>query len=280
MAKGFLLGGTSGRTTLNGEGVQHQDGHTQLIASTVPNLDSYDPAFAFELALIVRDGIRRMYDDNEDVFYYLTITNQAYPQPSMPAGVEEGVIAGLYCFRRSTRNGSGGAQAKRPKRSRNANSAMKAHLFGSGAIMTEVLAAAALLEAAGIACDVWSATSYNSLVREAEAVARRNLLDPARPTERCYVERTLAGESGVFVAASDYMKSVPGRIAPWIPGPFAVLGTDGFGLSEARPQLRDYFEVSAAWIALATASLLVREGSLAADAFAQLQKQWFQDGGG
>ena len=282
MAKGFLLGGTSGRTTLNGEGVQHQDGHTQLIASTVPNLDSYDPAFAFELALIVRDGIRRMYDENEDVFYYLTITNQAYPQPPMPKGVEAGVLAGLYCFKRSTlvvtpvaTKGKRAARKRNTSDGRQANGGMKAHLFGSGAIMVEVLAAAALLEAADIACDVWSATSYNCLVRDAQEVSRRNLLSPEQPAERCYVERVLANESGVFVAASDYMKSVPGRIAQWIPGSCAVLGTDGFGLSEARPELRDYFEVSAAWIAFAAASLLVRDGELQPVKLNELRANWF-----
>ena len=279
MAKGFLLGGTSGRTTLNGEGVQHQDGHTQLIASTVPNLDSYDPAFAFELAIIVRDGIRRMYHENEDVFYYLTITNQAYPQPAMPArsdtdmdtdtdtdagvsaaAIEAGVVAGLYCFKRAAL--------------RDASPGLKAHLFGSGAIMVEVLLAAQLLEAAGIACDVWSATSYNCLVRDAQAVQRRNLLNAGQPAESCYVERLLAGETGVFVAASDYMKSVPGRIAQWLPGPFAVLGTDGFGLSEARPELREYFEVNAGWIADSAASLLVRQGVLPANRLTELRQCW------
>ena len=289
MAKGFLLGGTSGRTTLNGEGVQHQDGHTQLMASTVPNLDSYDPAFAFELALIVRDGIRRMYDANEDVFYYLTITNQAYAQPAMPTGVEDGVIAGLYCFKRSTagspaadigkqvkgRKGSRATDNKRASESDNAiDNAIKAHVFGSGAIMAEALQAATLLEDAGISTDVWSAPSYNCLVRDAQEVQRRNLLNPTQPAERCYVERALANETGVFIAASDYMKSVPGRIAQWIPGPFAVLGTDGFGLSEARPELRDYFEVSAAWIAYAAASLLVREGLITADRLTELRAGW------
>ena len=151
---------------------------------------------------------------------------------------------------------------------------LKAHLFGSGAIMTEVLRAAQLLEAAGIASDVWSATSYNCLVRDAQEVARRNLLQPGEPAEPCYVERLLANETGVFVAASDYMKSVPGRIAQWIPGPFAVLGTDGFGLSEARPELRDYFEVSAAWIAFAAASLLVRQGALPANRLTELRQCW------
>ena len=151
---------------------------------------------------------------------------------------------------------------------------MKAHLFGSGAIMVEVLLAAQLLEAAGIACDVWSATSYNCLVRDAQAVQRRNLLNADQPAESCYVERLLAGETGVFVAASDYMKSVPGRIAQWLPGPFAVLGTDGFGLSEARPELREYFEVNAGWIADSAASLLVRQGVLPANRLTELRQCW------
>jgi pyruvate dehydrogenase E1 component len=239
MCKGFLLGGTSGRTTLNGEGVQHQDGHSHLLASTVPNLKSYDPAFGYEIAVIVRDGIRRMYQAQEDVFYYLTVTNQPYAMPGMPDGVQDGVLAGMYCLHRARDAGI--------------------NLFGSGAIMTEVLAARALLEARGHAVNVWSVTSYTELAREALAVERQMLLDPAGCTARPYVETLLAAEPGVFVAASDYMKSLPLGIAPWMPGPYVVLGTDGFGLSEGRPELRDHFEVSAAWIAYAALTALARQ---------------------
>ncbi len=249
MCRGFLLGGTSGRTTLNGEGLQHQDGHSHLVASTIPCLRSYDPAFAFEIALIVRDGIRRMYSEQEDVFYYLTVTNQNYPQPAMPEPaetVEAGVLSGMYCFERED-----GAEV---------------NLFGSGAIMIEVLAAAGLLRERGHACNVWSVTSYNELARQGLAAERRGLLAAGAPAVRHEAEavplvsRLLADERGVFVAASDYVKSLPSSIARWVPGPFTVLGTDGFGLSEGRPQLRDHFEVSAAWIAYAALATRARNG--------------------
>ena len=242
MCKGFLLGGTSGRTTLNGEGLQHQDGHSHLIAGTVPNLKSFDPAFAFEIALIVRDGIRRMYQEQEDVFYYLTLTNQHYSMPPLPEGAQPGVLAGMYCFKRMV-----GATV---------------NLFGSGAIMSEVLRAVTLLDERGIMCNVWSVTSYNELAREAYAVERRLLLDVGERDEVPYVTQLLAGEEGVFVAASDYVKALPMSIAAWIPGPYTVLGTDGFGLSESRDDLREHFEVSAEWIAFAALSRLAQSNHL------------------
>jgi pyruvate dehydrogenase E1 component len=239
LCKGFLLGGTSGRTTLNGEGVQHQDGHSHLLAATVPNLKSYDPAFGYEIALIVRDGIRRMYQAHEEIFYYLTVTNQPYPMPAMPDAVEEGVLAGMY---RLYQHGQA-----------------RINLLGSGAIMTEVLSARTLLEARGYPVNVWSVTSYTELARQALATERRNLLSAAATPELPYVTRLLQDESGVFVAASDYMKALPLGIAPWVPSPFVVLGTDGYGLSEGRPELRDYFEVSAAWIAFAALRALASQ---------------------
>ncbi|MEQ8858211.1 MAG: pyruvate dehydrogenase (acetyl-transferring), homodimeric type [Pseudomonadales bacterium] len=262
MCKGFLLGGTSGRTTLNGEGLQHQDGHSHLVASTIPSLKSYDPAFAYEIALIVRDGIRRMYADQEDVFYYLTVTNQNYVQPALPddpdGTLEQGVLAGMYCFERE--DGAG------------------INLFGSGAIMTEVLGAARLLRELGQACNVWSVTSYNELTRQGLAAERQALLaagadghaDEGGEAPAPLVARLLSGEQGVFVAASDYMKALPSMIGRWIPGPYTVLGTDGFGLSEARAPLRDHFEVSAAWIAYAALATRARHGgdAPAARAFA------------
>ncbi|MGD8417533.1 MAG: pyruvate dehydrogenase (acetyl-transferring), homodimeric type, partial [Pseudomonadales bacterium] len=231
MCKGFLLGGTSGRTTLNGEGVQHQDGHSHLLASTVPNLVSYDPAFGYEIALIVRDGIRRMYAEQENVFYYLTVTNQNYPMPAMPEGddIEAGVLSGMYCFERTP-----GATV---------------NLFGSGAIMTEVLAAREYLRALGIESNLWSVTSYTELVREGTAAEREQLMSVGASDARPLVARLLADEQGVFVAASDYMKVLPAGIARWVPGPYTVLGTDGFGLSEERHVLRQHFEVSAEWVA-------------------------------
>jgi pyruvate dehydrogenase E1 component len=249
MCKGFLLGGTSGRTTLNGEGVQHQDGHSHLVASTIPNMKSYDPAFAYELVLIVIDGIRRMYADQQDVFYYLTVTNQNYPMPAMPEGVEDGVLAGMYCFDREDD--------------------ATVNLFGSGAIMSEVQGAVKLLRGCGIACNIWSVTSYNELSREGLAAERAQLLSVGAEQRRPYVATLLADEEGVFVAASDYMKALPLSIAPWVPGPYVVLGTDGFGLSEDRHLLRGYFEVSAEWIAYAALSSLAQHSLLAADVVAE-----------
>jgi pyruvate dehydrogenase E1 component len=255
MCKGFLLGGTSGRTTLNGEGLQHQDGHSHLVANTIPNLISYDPAFAFEIAVIVREGIKRMYELKEDVFYYLTVTNQNYAMPPMPEGVEEGVLVGMYCF----------------ERVENAT----VNLFGSGAIMTEVIAARELLAEQGVMSNLWSVTSYNELARQALECERRRLLSVGADDEvPLKVESLLKAEEGVFVAASDYMKALPLGISKWIPGPYVVLGTDGFGLSEGRHELRQHFEVSAAWIAFASLSLLAQNNFIshkAATAFAAEQ---------
>ncbi len=253
LCRGFLLGGTSGRTTLNGEGLQHQDGHSQVIASTVPSLKSYDPAFNYELAVIVRDGIERMYARQENVFYYITIHNENYPMPPMPEGVADGIVRGMYRFRGSP------SPAAAPGR--------RAHLFGSGAIMTQVLEAQRLLEGFGVAADVWSVTSYNELCREALATERRALLDPGTGASAVpYVQQVLAGEDGVFVAASDYMKSLPLSIARWVPGRYVVLGTDGFGLSESRPDLRNWFEVSGGYIAWSALKALAEEGHFPADA--------------
>jgi len=257
LCRGFLLGGTSGRTTLNGEGPQHQDGHTQVIANTVPNMRSYDPAFAYELAVIIRDGIQRMYGDQEDVFYYITIHNQNYAMPPMPEGAAEGIVHGMYRFQRSARAVEKGR---------------KAHLFGSGAIMTEVLEAARLLEDAGIATDIWSVTSYNELGREALRAERQARLGGT--AEQPWITRVLAGETGVFVAASDYMKALPLSIAEWVPGPYTVLGTDGYGLSESREDLRRHFEVSAAYIAHAAAAALARNKALTKKELGTLAARW------
>jgi pyruvate dehydrogenase E1 component len=245
MCKGFLLGGTSGRTTLNGEGVQHQDGHSHLVANTIPNLKSYDPAFAFEIALIVREGIRRMYQEQEDVFYYLTLGNQTYPMPAMPADVEEGVLRGMYCFEH------------------NADAAV--NLLGSGAIMTEVLKAQALLLELGVVSSIWSVTSYNELSRQALAADRESLLHADGGEVQPYVTQLLEGEGGVFIAASDYQKALAMSISAWVPGPYKVLGTDGFGVSEDRQVLRGYFEVSAEWIAFAALSALAQDDRLGRD---------------
>lgn len=245
MCKGFLLGGTSGRTTLNGEGVQHQDGHSHVIAATIPNLVSFDPAFAFELAVIVRDGIRRMYGDQEDVFYYLTLTNQNYPMPVMPEGATEGILAGMYAFERE-------ADAD-------------VNLLGSGAIMVEVLEAAETLRSLGRRVNVFSVTSYTELARQGIAAERAQMKSAGGAEERPYVAQLLAGEEGVFVAASDYMKSWPLSIERWLPGPLTALGTDGYGLSESREDLRDHFEVSKDWIVYAALSTQAQANRAAAD---------------
>ncbi|SVB83151.1 uncharacterized protein METZ01_LOCUS236005, partial [marine metagenome] len=264
LSRGFLLGGTAGRTTLNGEGLQHEDGHSQVVANTIPNMRSYDPAFAYELAVIITDGIKRMYYRQEEIFYYLTIYNENYPMPAIPNGAEDGIIRGLYRFQKSN---------SKPKKGR------KAHLLGSGAIMTQVLDARELLENLGVSADVWSATSYNELAREALSVARANRLRKTSEPTTSYLENVLKDESGVFIAASDFMKALPLSIAKWIPGHYAVLGTDGFGLSESRPDLRDHFEVSAEHIAYAAMAALADEGLVSAKELSKAGSQLSIDPG-
>jgi pyruvate dehydrogenase E1 component len=259
LSRGFLLGGTSGRTTLNGEGLQHEDGHSQVVANTVPNLLSYDPSFAYELAVIVRDGIHRMYEKQENIFYYITIHNENYVMPAMPEDVGDGVVKGMYCYQRST---------QKPKPGRTA------HLFGSGAIMNEVLKAQKLLEARGVATDVWSVTSYNELTREGLAVERQNLLASGEARLVPYVAELLSPEQGVFVAASDYMKALPLSIARWVPGPYVVLGTDGYGLSESRPDLRAHFEVSGEYVAYAAMASLLEFGKVTQKELDEVAAEW------
>jgi pyruvate dehydrogenase E1 component len=257
--KGFMLGGTSGRTTLAGEGLQHQDGHSHLLAYPIPSLVAYDPAFAYELATIVQEGIRRMYVDGEDVFYYITVMNEQWEQPPMPGDVREGILKGLYRFR-----------ASQKKESKKKEGGLKANLFGSGAIMLEVIKAADILEEKyGVACDIWSVTSYKELYKNGNAVERWNMLHPGEKPRVPYVSEQLKDAQGVFVAASDYVKALPESISQWMPHPLIALGTDGFGRSEGRRQLRDFFEVDAKHIVLATLSGLMREGKLKA---AEVQK--------
>lgn len=248
MTKGFLVGGTAGRTTLAGEGLQHQDGHSHLLAYPVPNLIAYDPAFAYEIAVIIRDGIKRMYVDQERIFYYLTVGNETYAQPPMPEGVEEGILKGMYRFKKSEKQG-----------------AHKAHLFGSGSILNEVLKAAEILESEyDVSTDVWSVTSYKNLYYDGIETERWNMLNPGKKAKVAYVTEALKGEQGVFVAASDYVKTLPESIARWVPGTLHALGTDGFGRSESRAALRDFFEVDARYIVLATLHSLATEGKLKA----------------
>jgi pyruvate dehydrogenase E1 component len=239
--KGFLVGGTAGRTTLLGEGLQHDDGHSHVLSSVVPTCKSYDPAYAYEIAVIVQDGIRRMYENNEDHFYYLTVGNENYAQPPMPegAGIKEGILRGMYLYRPSQ---EGVAQVA---------------LFGSGSILNEALKAQQMLaEKYKVGADVWSVTSYTELRREALTVERWNRLHPTEPRRKPYVLEALGDRDMPIVAATDYMKIVADQISPWLPGRLTALGTDGFGRSENREHLRRFFEVDAASIAAAALSRL------------------------
>ncbi len=252
--KGFLIGATAGRTTLAGEGLQHQDGNSHLLAYPYPTLQAYDPAYAYELAVIIKDGLERMYVNREDLFYYITVTNENYVQPSMPAGVEEGITRGLYLF-----DTIGGSRER-----------ATVQLLGSGAIMNRVLAAAELLaEKYDRVVNVWSVTSYKSLHRDALDCERWNMLHPEVDPRRSYLEETLAGAGGVFVAATDYVKALPESIGKWLPGPLVSLGTDGFGRSDGRRHLRDFFEVDERYIALAALFALARQGQIEQKVVAQ-----------
>ena len=242
-SRGFLLGGTAGRTTLAGEGLQHQDGNSHVLALPVPNLRAYDPAFAYELAVIIEDGIRRMYTNGENIFYYITVMNENYTMPAMPEGSREGILRGLYRFR---------AAAK--------DSKLRAQLFGSGTILREAIKAQEILaEKFGVAADIWSVTSYKELYRDAIETERWNMLHPLEKPRVPYVTETMKDAPGVLVAASDYLKSLPAMIAQWMPRRLACLGTDGFGRSETRSALRDFFEVDARHIAFTTLVELFRE---------------------
>ena len=255
-AKGFLLGATSGRTTLNGEGLQHQDGHSLLHASTVPTLMAYDPAFAYEIAVIVADGLRRMYVENEDIFYYLAVYNENYPMPAMPAGCEEGILKGLYKFK------SGPADRK-----------IKAHIFGSGSIMQSALKAQDILaDKYDVSADVWSATSYKLLRSDAIRCQRWNMLHPTQPPQKSYVETLLANESGVFVSVSDNVRTVADQIAPWIPGGLFSLGADGFGRSDTRDRLRRFFGVDVQSTVIGTLYALAEKGQIGRDIVEQAIK--------
>jgi pyruvate dehydrogenase E1 component len=244
-ARGFLIGGTAGRTTLAGEGLQHQDGHSLVAASTIPNCRSYDPTFAYELAVIVQDGLRRMIGEQENIFYYVTCMNENYAHPAMPAGVEDGILKGMYLF-------DVDEQGK-----------VRVQLMGSGTILREVIAAAELLRTDfRIRVDVWSVTSFNELRRDALEVERWNQLHPDREPRQCYIEQALAGRPGPYVAATDYMKIVADQIQRWVPGTFVSLGTDGFGRSDGRKALREHFEVDRHYIAVTALKALADDGAI------------------
>ena len=253
-ARGFLIGGTSGRTTLNGEGLQHEDGHSHVLASTIPNCVGYDPTYAYELAVIVRSGLQRMYADNEDVYFYITTLNENYPHPAMPEGAEEGILKGMYKLREVE----------------GANPALKTRLLGSGAILREVEAAAELLaKDFGVTSEIWSVTSFTELRRDGLDVDRWNMLHPEQPAKLSYVEQCLGKGVGPVIAATDYMKAIPDGIRPFVPGRFKVLGTDGFGRSDYRKALRSFFEVDRYHVAVAALKALADDQKLPAKKVAE-----------
>jgi pyruvate dehydrogenase E1 component len=262
-ARGFLVGGTAGRTTLSGEGLQHEDGHSHVLYSVIPNCVCYDPTFAYEVAVIVQDGLRQMYAEQEDIFYYLTVLNENYQHPAMPEGdgVAEGIIKGMYLFREGGPARKGRGRAKpRPR----------VQLLGSGAILREVIAAADLLtDDFGVDADVWSATSFTELRREGLDAERWNMLHPTEPPRQSYVTSCLADRQGPVVAASDYIRTFADQIRPLVPGSYRVLGTDGFGRSDYRRNLRRFFEVDRYYVALAALQALAGEGTVPAGTVAK-----------
>lgn len=245
-ARGFLIGGTAGRTTLNGEGLQHEDGHSHVLAHTIPNCISYDPTFSFELAVIFQDGLRRMYQDQEDVYYYITVMNENYEHPEMPAGVEKDIVKGLYKFK-------DGGKGKGPR----------VQLMGSGTIFREVIAAADMLKADwGVEADIWGAPSFNELARDGQDVARWNMLHPLDTPRVSHVEAKLKGTQGPVVVATDYIRLYAEQIRPYVPNKYVVLGCDGFGRSDTREALRNHFEVDRRWVTVAALSALAADGKI------------------
>ncbi len=268
-ARGFLLGGTAGRTTLNGEGLQHEDGHSLVLASVIPNCVSYDPTFAFEVAVIIQDGLRRMYADQEDVYYYVTLMNENYEHPAMPAGAEEGIRRGMYLLRPAApADGNKADTTGRPR----------VQLLGSGTILREVLAAAELLaDDFSVAADVFSVPSFTELRRDGLAVERWNRLHPTEKPRRSWVEQQLTDRPGPVVAATDYIKTYADQIRAFVPSRYTALGTDGFGRSDTRPALRDFFEVDRRWIAVAALHSLAAEGTVSVDTVAQAIRRYELD---
>ncbi len=260
-ARGFLLGGTAGRTTLNGEGLQHEDGHSHILASTIPNCVSYDPTFAYEVVVIVRDGIRRMYEEQEDVYFYITLMNENYAHPGMPAGAEEGIVKGLYLLKE-------GAKGKGPR----------VQLLGSGTILREVIAAADLLrDDFKVNADIWSATSFNELRRDGMSAERWSLLHPSQPRRKSYLETSLEGRAGPVVAATDYMRGFADQVRSQIPRRYVVLGTDGFGRSDYRVKLRKFFEVNRFYVAVAALKALADDGEIKPEVVEQAIKKYGLD---
>jgi pyruvate dehydrogenase E1 component len=246
-SRGFLLGGTAGRTTLNGEGLQHEDGHSHLLAATIPNCISYDPTFGYEVAVIIQDGLRRMYAEQQDVYYYLTVMNENYPMPAMPDGAAPGIVKGMYLFR------AGEHKAKAPR----------VQLLGSGTIFREVIAAAALLKADwDVDADLWSCPSFTELARDCMRVTRENLLHPTAKPKASHAEACLKDTSGPVIAATDYMRAYADQIRGCVGRRYVVLGTDGFGRSDTREKLRSFFEVDRHYVTVAALKALADEGTL------------------
>jgi len=247
-SRGFLLGGTAGRTTLNGEGLQHEDGHSHVLSSTIPNCVSYDPTFAYEVAVIIQDGLKRMFRDQEDVYYYITLMNENYSHPAMPNGAEEGIRRGMYLFRDA-------GDGKGPR----------VQLMGCGTILREVIAGAELLaQDFGVLSDIWSCPSFNELRRNGLETERWNLLHPVQPPRRSHVEQCLASRQGPVVAATDYMRAFAEQIRPYVGRRYVCLGTDGFGRSDYRVALRRFFEVDRHYVAVAALKALSDEGAIPA----------------
>ncbi|HCB15163.1 MAG TPA: pyruvate dehydrogenase (acetyl-transferring), homodimeric type, partial [Gammaproteobacteria bacterium] len=256
-ARGFLIGGTSGRTTLAGEGLQHQDGHSQIFAQFIPNCVSYDPTFAYELTVIIQDGLKRMLQDQENVFYYITTLNENYHHPAMPEGTEEGILKGMYLFRKGEGDGP------------------RVQLMGCGSILREVIAAASRLhEDWGVVADIWATPGINGLTREGQDVARWNLLHPTEPPRKSYVESCLANHPGPVVAATDYMKLYAEQLRPFIPRHYLVLGTDGYGRSDTRAKLRQHFEVDQYYVTATALKALADEGQIPAAKVAEAIAQY------
>jgi pyruvate dehydrogenase E1 component len=259
--RGFLLGGTAGRTTLNGEGLQHEDGHSHILASTIPNCVSYDPTFAYEVVVIVRDGLRRMLQDQEDVYFYITLMNENYPHPGMPEGAQEGIVKGMYLL-------TDGGKNKGPR----------VQLLGSGTILREVIAAADLLkEDFKVSADIWSVTSFNELRRDGMAAERWNLLHPTKPRRKSYVETLLEGRDGPVVAATDYIRNFADQVRAHIPRRYVTLGTDGFGRSDYRVKLRRFFEVNRYYVAVAALKALADDGEIKAEKVDEAIKKYGLD---
>jgi pyruvate dehydrogenase E1 component len=260
-SRGFLLGGTAGRTTLNGEGLQHEDGHSHLFSAGIPNCISYDPTFGYELAVVIQDGLRRMVQEQEDVYYYLTVMNENYEHPAMPEGSEADIVKGMYALRK-------GAESKGPR----------VQLMGSGTILNEVIAAAKLLKDDwGVEADLWSCPSFTELARDGQEVDRQNLLNPLAEPKVAHVTRLLKDAQGPVIASTDYIRAFSEQIRAYVPGRYVTLGTDGYGRSDTREALRHFFEVDRYWVTVTALKALADEGTIERSKIAQALEKYKLD---